>query len=305
VGHNAVQQALSILAERGLIERRSKRGTFVSEHINSRTIGVVFEENIVAEQYSQFHRLLYGEIVRQARLQNWRTVLYFPVTGDSHAQHRSQLERDITAGKLRAVINFDNSTAMNDYLDSSSCVSIRFNYSIESDDDMNPSMAYRGTNYLLEQGYRNIVMVLHPEHELNNNILKRFKAAYSDKNLPYSGNFHIGKQATEQQGIEITEQLLANPSRPEALLVLNDTICKGIIFTLMHRGINIPDDIALMVQTNKGHEILSPVPLTKLEFDPEAIIKANIEHLLCKIAGKKFIPSNILPKLIIGKSCGE
>ena len=114
VGRNAVQQALSILAERGLIERRSKRGTFVCEQINSRTIGVIFGRNIVTEQYSQFNRLLYGEIVRQAQANGWRTALYFPVTGDTHAQHLSQLERDITAGKLRAIINHDSSAAMND-----------------------------------------------------------------------------------------------------------------------------------------------------------------------------------------------
>lgn len=306
VGRNAVQQALSILAERGLVERRSKRGTFVCEQINSRTIGVVFGSNIVTGQYSQFNRLLYGELVRQAQANGWRTALYFPVTSETHAQHLSQLERDVIAGKLRAIINHDSSDAMNDYLNNSSCVAINLKSYFEDNNDLKTSMIYRGVSYLLEQRHRNISVVTQSNKQLDNNSLQALKAAYHDKGIEYSAAVYTGKDATEQQGIELTKKILANPSaRPDALLVLNDTICKGVIFTLMNDNLNIPKDMALIAQTNEGHEILCPVPLTRLEVKPELIIKHELERLFATIAGDELSPRIALPQLIIGKSCGE
>ena len=306
VGRNAVQQALSILAERGLVERRSKRGTFVCEQINSRTIGVIFGQNIVTGQYSQFNRLLYGEIVRQAQVCGWRTALYFPVTGDTHAQHLSQLERDITAGKLRAIINHDSSAAMKNYLADSSCVSIDFISSTEDKNNMKTSIIYRGVSYLLELGHYKISVIIQYDKPLNSKMSQLIKKAYNDKGIEYSAELYAGKASTEQQGIELTREILAKKStRPDALLVLNDTTCKGVIFSLMNYGLKIPEDIALMAQTNRGHEVLCPVPLTRLELDPEAIVKVNMEQLFVKISGKELLPRIALPQLIIGKSCGE
>ncbi len=303
VGRNAVQQALSILAERGLIERRSKRGTFVCEQINSRTIGVIFGHNIVTEQYSQFNRLLYGEIVRQAQLNGWRTALYFPVTADNHAQQLSQLGRDIAAGKLRAIIDLDGSTAMNDYLSKSSCVSIEFDGSTDDEDIPETSLLYRGASYLLDMGYRNIGVINMSADDKSPGYTKK---AYNSKNIDYSATIYNGKESTEQQGIELTEAILSEQSpRPDALLVLNDTVCKGVIFALMNYGLKIPQEMALLAQTNKGHELLCPVPLTRLELDPEAIVKANMKQLFAKISGEKLSPCLASPQLIIGRSCGE
>ena len=136
--------------------------------------------------------------------------------------------------------------------------------------------------------------------------LQFLKAVYRDKGITYSGSIYRGNVATERQGLELAEKIFAAGSgRPDALLVLNDTVCRGIIFALMQRGLKIPQDIGIMAQTNRGHEILAPVALTSLEVQPEKLVKAELARLWAKMAGEKLPPALVLPEIIPGKSCGE
>ena len=301
VGRNTVQQALSILAERGLVERRSKRGTFVSYRVFVKTIGAIFGRDIVSEQYAQFLRLIYGELARQSRKLGWRTVLYFPVESESFSRYISKIESDIVSGDIGAVMNFDDSDLTKECLRSSGCVSIDFFMSLGKSMDEKNNVLYRGLSYLLDRGYREIVVVEPTELDKRTSLSLPYEERGLDERAETVGTANI----TERGGVEIAERILNRGRPPQALLVLNDTICRGVIFHLMDKGWRIPKDIAVMAMTNKGHEVLSPTPLTRLEWDPEGLVAANFARLLAKIAGTTWDGVVPEPELIIGESCGE
>ena len=301
IGRNTVQQALSILAERGLLERRSKRGTFVSDRVHVKTLGAIFGRDIVSDQYSQFYRLVYGELARQSRDFGWRTVLYFPVIGESFSRYISKIEADIVGGEVGAIVNFDDSDLTSECLRSAGCVSIDFFMSLGKANDNRNNVLYRGLSYLLDRGYRDIVVVQSTERDKNLSLALPFDERGINKRAKTVACGDI----TERGGVSVAEKIFSVGNRPEALLVLNDTICRGVIFHLMEQGISIPKDIAIMAMTNKGHEVLSTTPLTRLEWDPEGLVAANLARLFAKIAGTPWSGTAPEPKLIIGESCGE
>ena len=92
---------------------------------------------------------------------------------------------------------------------------------------------------------------------------------------------------TEAWGRDATRLLLADGTEFDAIICQNDQIARGCIDILKHRGINIPDDVAVM-----GHDdwdVLvtdSRPPLTSISNEVEAIGALAASMLVDAINGK-------------------
>jgi len=91
----------------------------------------------------------------------------------------------------------------------------------------------------------------------------------------------------------------------DSLLVLFDCACRGAQYALMQHGLRIPEDVALLTHSNRGAEIFSHIPLTRLEVDPEDFAREVILEITRKIAGERYEPTKVKAELIPGFSCGE
>ena len=307
VGRNAVQQALSILSERGLVERYSKRGTFVSQRVNSRTIGVLFPNSIAISQQLHFSRLFCNEIIRQAREKNWNIATYYPIDMDSCRQYVSELLKDINSGKLKGILSHDNTPEMRKLLAEEATIPYVISGAFETEKRITDSMEFKGISYLLKLGHRNIAVISHSDAGSPSKYdLECLKKAYSEQNLPFTAKCFYEICSTEREGARVVDRIIRTSRKlPDALLVLNDEACRGVIFGLMLKGIRIPDDIAILSHSNRGYDILSPVPLTRIEVDPSKYAMNALEHIWAKLEGRSPVGFSMAADLIPGKSCGE
>jgi hypothetical protein len=304
------QQGAALLTRRGVIERIRGRGTFVSNRISSRTIGIVFGANVFGSPDALFYQSLYGLICRELKRLHWNAGLYFPSDDKAPEQMLAELGQDVESGKLRGLIPLCISVPMGVWLGEHPHIPIGSGESgATSTDDPRCDEAYRGVAYLLDRGYRRIAVVMHTEMTFPEAVERtkaRVAQAYADRALPPQATFYEGVAASHGAGVLQARAALADPAGPpDAFLVLNDQGCMGVIFELMRRKLDIPSHIGVMALANKGIEIPCPVPLTRLEHDPADFTRRIVEATLASIEGREAKQSPINDELVIGESCGE
>ena len=304
------QQGAALLTRRGLVERIRGRGTFVSNRITSRTLGIVCGVNVFGQTHTLFYQQLYAELSTQLKQLGWNVSLYFPSAEHSPEQMLAELEQDVGNGRLRGLIPLCSSDALADWLAEHPQLPCGERPSqAPPREDSRSDEAYRGVVYLLGRGYRRIAVVMHTETthpELLAWTKARVAEAYAERTLPLQTLFYEGKAATHAAGVsQARAALAAAGGPPDAFLVLNDTGCMGVIFELLCRRFRIPGDIGVMAVANKGIEIPCPVELTRLEHDPADHARQAIEATLAQIEGREPEVIPIHSRLIVGKSCGE
>lgn len=304
------QQGAAFLASQGLLERIPGRGTFVSNRIMSRSIGIVFGQNVFGNPETLFFQSLYGMICSELRRLKWNAELYFPSDEKAQEQMLSELGQDVESGRLRAVIPVCCSESLGLWLDDHPQIPCMNRHTAApAPTDIKTDHVYRGMAYLLGRGYRRIAVVVHTLTSQPDSV-ERMRAdmelAYADCGLPMQATFHGGNAASHAAGVAQARAILDSSGvKPDAFLVLNDLACMGVIFELLSRKLNIPADIGVMAHANKGIEIPCPVPLTRLELDPADFARGIVDGTLASIEGRAVLPKSPGAELIVGKSCGE
>lgn len=110
---------------------------------------------------------------------------------------------------------------------------------------------------------------------------------------------------TEQAGDEVTRAILARSDRPDALIVADDVLARGVARVLSESQLKIPSDIAWITHTNYGSDpIESPVELTRLEYDPSTVIERAADMLAALMSGQppELCIDLVEPQLIRGES---
>lgn len=113
------------------------------------------------------------------------------------------------------------------------------------------------------------------------------------------------QQLTEQTGASAACSILDLSPRPDALIVADDVLARGVVRVLNDRGVRMPADIGLITHTNYGSDpIDASVELTRLEYDPSTVIEGAADMLFALMSGRP--PEQCIelvePQLIEGES---
>lgn len=301
------QKAAVLLTRRGLLERVPGRGSFVTGRVHSRTIGIVCGTNVFADPALHFYQQIYGLLCKQLRQRAWNVKLYFP--DDDLAPERccAEINQDIESGLLRGLIPLCGGRLSSRVLESHPHLPVAQQGVGSHADHLNN--ACRGAAYLLGCGYRRIAVIAHTASSGEKGVRgieEAVGAAHAEAGLEGGFRLHCGAAARHAEGAARMREALADPrGRPDAVLVLNDMACMGAIFELLCQRYRIPEDMAVLGVSNKGTEIPSPVPLTRLEHDPARFAQAHMDSVLARIEGTDYAPELPLAELVVGASCGE
>ena len=306
IARQTAQNALKELTNRGILERVPHRGTFVSENLAAKTIAMFSARNPLTGQNMAFSRLFCAAAFEYAVRKGWDLKLYFPQNDSSVFKTVSDLEKDISDGKIRAVFGM-YSEDLSGWFGKACCVP----YLLFEETETASTMEYftrKALEYLYGCGMKKIALVFSAS---NTRMGREIKSGIAKLNGKISGDIRIDFWQCEAETAAsgrtiIHDRLSRKPALPDALLVMDDNITNGVIFALQEKGIRIPNQIALLTLSVKGVEILSPVPLTRIEYDPEELVKKSFDRLLDQLEGKKPAKAEKYhPALITGKSCGE
>ncbi len=298
VNPETVQVSLKRLMGRGLIERTPGKGTFARKGYNNKTIGIVFAHEMFADSNTAFFNLFLDELRNIIEKEGWSYKYFVTSRKSEYDRTFYNFESSVKNGEIQAIIEFCSNDLIESWVKSSSIPHSNTEVTIDYYD-----FTAKGLRYLLGRGYKNIAMIASTVSEDKiRNAISDISSEFALKN----GAIQVfTSDSYQHEGYEIAKKLLNGRKKPDALLVGHDCIFRGVLYAILETGNKIPDDIAVLTHSNKGLDVFSHIPITKLEVDPADFAKEVFEEIMCKISGKKFTLKQFKPVLIPGKSCGE
>ena len=306
VANQTAQNALKELTNRGILKRVPRKGTFVSENLGADTIAMFCGRNPFTDQHMGFSRLFCAAAFNHAGESGWGLKLYFPHDQDGLFKAVSDLEKDIGDGKIKAVFGLHT-----DKLDAwfkKSCAVPYVQYERSGTTVSMEDFTCEGLQYLCGRGFSRIALI---SFDANKRLGKEVGLGLEKarKTIPsaFESELWLAPDCTPGEAKALTHAMLdAKPRLPDALFVVDDNLASGVIFALQERGVKIPRQVALLTLSVKGIELLSPTPLTRLEYDPDEMVRRSLGQLFDKLGGRKPSPhGKYHPSLVVGKSCGE
>ena len=146
-----IHKSLRHLVERQLIERMPRRGTFVRSRERVNVIGLAFGKNPFLHQSLLYSQLL-DQFQRQTPERDLNLKVYFDFQSGSRALF--DLEQDLARGEVKAVVASNRSPRLTRFLDDHPGLTWLEPVSLDQRGTVS-----RGVQYLIERGYRKILVV--------------------------------------------------------------------------------------------------------------------------------------------------
>lgn len=181
------------------------------------------------------------------------------------------------------------------------------NVSVDTVEVNNYQGAFEAVEFLIGKGHHCIGFISgRPEISTAHERLHGYEEALKKHQLPVvQGLIRIGDYKQES-GRLLTEQLLELPERPTALFVANNLMALGALSAIHHRGLRVPEEIAVIgFDDLPWAESINP-PLTVIRQPAYEVGRMAAELLLRRLAEPNRQPERIRldPTLVIRRSTG-
>ncbi|MCH2175072.1 MAG: GntR family transcriptional regulator [Lentisphaeria bacterium] len=298
VGRKVVQQALEVLGQRGYLERKPGRGSVVTGIHLADCIGLVFPEDAMWESTQSFMRLTIHEVYSILQDQGFKPIIYLMKAGNNQ-EVKERIQQDIQGGRLLAVMMLFKTLNIDTHIPV-------LHKSPGIGQDGREGMVFRALQYLSARDCRRIT-IFSQGTKIRDSYQKEIDLFRKDTSLSCEINLQFGSNSKSQSQIsEVPQKLFTEGGfKPDGILVTDDNLTRNFIIGLLNEGIQYPRDVKLVSHANKNSPILSPVPLTLFEFNPRVHAENYVKSLHAMMNGKEAVIDPVIPKLIIGKSCGE
>ncbi|MEZ4707915.1 MAG: substrate-binding domain-containing protein [Caldilineaceae bacterium] len=148
----------------------------------------------------------------------------------------------------------------------------------------NEAASYRVITHLIGAGHTRIGAVLGtPDVSTGSERLQGYVKALTDRGLPVAAEllrYGVPKTGT---GYQLTNELLTLPDPPTALFTGNNLLTVGALRAIHERGLQMPDDVALVAFDEMEWMFVMNPPLTVVAQPSYAMGKKAAELLLARI----------------------
>ncbi len=133
-------------------------------------------------------------------------------------------------------------------------------YSVDND---NVRAAYDLAVHLYKGGRRRIALVGGAENVVFiRKRLEGYRSFFAEKKLPLNPDFIKLGGGTEDAGYYAMKQLLENTERPDAVMVMDDDLCVGVMKAVAERGVRVPEEMAVACFNDSAYTKYSKPSLT-------------------------------------------
>ncbi len=297
VSLSTVRQSIKELAVKGMVCAEHGRGLFVTDRTNAGEFAIVIRSKRLAEGVSAYHRLvcaILAEVLydrypgKQARLHTGGLTQ----RNGSFADTLDLLESHVLT-HLSGVFALEKIGTLDEQLlgHGVPVVSLGGNYSTRYCVDFDNEILFkRGFEYLRKIGCRSIgvigfrnaftigVDVMSSEQEQ----IKMLERGTNDRRIGDNG-----LDSVEDIGYQIMMRLIEQAERPDAIVVTDDEVCKGVLRAILQRGISLPNEIKLISHANRGVKLPYHLPVTRFEFDAKNAVQNAVEMMDKLLCGEK------------------
>jgi DNA-binding LacI/PurR family transcriptional regulator len=166
--------------------------------------------------------------------------------------------------------------------------------------------AFKATEHLIRQGCKRIAHLSGPkELSISKSRLQGYLDALQKNNMDVKEELIIHSRLQKEDVIAQTNYLLDLPDAPDALFAINDPVAIQAMLVMQERGINIPEEVAIVGFTNEPSSALIKPSLTTLAQPAYQMGKIAASHIISQINDPdQFTPQTIVlsTELIIRNS---
>ncbi|MCG3150356.1 MAG: hypothetical protein PCFJNLEI_03839 [Verrucomicrobiae bacterium] len=315
VSCTALQKAMSRLSAAGLIARRPRQGTFVSNSTDRAVIGVLFGPNLT-EESAHFYRAVLNALRQQVDKYNWSCRAYDGLTGSrglplpAEAEVIRHLTADLRNHAFKGLIEFAPGVrGLGEWERTVEMPRVVYESPPAHTDIVLDLAQFTADSvaHLALRGSREILYLRASWHLSSRSAdLDGLFDAATKLNLPQPQveSFLVTEQGgnMEREVFTKVQQLFqrwreGTSPRPDAMIVSSDIVMRPVALALAHAGIKVPQELPVLTLANDGVDLHYGVPVTRYEFSVTDIAK-NLLDLLWKRMADEPLPD--LPIVIRG-----
>ncbi|MGP4076893.1 LacI family DNA-binding transcriptional regulator [Halobacillus sp. K22] len=171
----------------------------------------------------------------------------------------------------------------------------------------NVSSSKKATKHLLNLGHKRIAHISGPLYSLISKYrFKGYREAMKENGIEFDTNLIREGEFTFESGYEQTLKLLDQKFPPTAVFAASDEMAMGVINAAKHRGIKVPEELAVVGFDNIKFSAIFDPPLTTIAQPKFGMGKRAMEMLIKRFNGESLdqMEHTLPDELIIRESCG-
>ncbi len=292
VSQATLDSALKGLELQGLIRRRRGSGLYVSPHVRTRRIALVFAQGIFGGRANVWDQLLFKALRPVARGRNCLVTYYFFDADHDDAEHGpQQLAVDLQQGRVEAMIVSGMMEGHMRQLQAlaAPCVFFTSDQACKPRVDSNAGVAIaEGVHLLARRGCRRIAMA-YPDFELTGDqrshvrLVPLFRQAMQDEGLavqddlliPFHSDFSPSRPL--EASTRFYESWNTWQVRPDGLFSTDDQYTSGIVQAAKLLKVRIPQDLVIASHANHGLNLFGDADVMRIELDPATIAQVLLD----------------------------
>lgn len=164
-----------------------------------------------------------------------------------------------------------------------------------------------GGRHLLERGHRKIAFLGHPDKSVKvRTRLEGTRAAIRNGGSPDVTLEVIAAESWTVQAGRAAGQALADRApekRPTAVFCANDMLALGLLQALVHGGVRVPEDMAVIGYDDLEWAEISMLPLTTVRQPRTLLGRTAVEMVMQLLGGSRTLPTSnhvvLTPELVV------
>ena len=176
------------------------------------------------------------------------------------------------------------------------CLTDRFSCVTANGDEA----AQMATQHLIDTGSRRIAFIGGPNHL---DMVRRRKHGYlealRENKMDIDRDLVVCDKIDYEVALHAVEKLLDRPNRPDAILAFNDIITFAAFTAIKNKGLNIPDDVALIGFTDDVHAAYVTPRMSAIEDQSREMGIKACQLLLKSIGGDTKVYKEIVPQQLV------
>src|ERR1043166_465767 len=313
VSCTAVQKALAGLTVEGLLARAPRRGTHVRTPTEKATIGILFGPSLsdeTAHFYRSIHKALRAEIdARNATCRAYDGLSIYEGSSSAHrVQVHKQLKSDLRNHSFQGLIQISPDTQWPQEIDSIvKLPKARWSVTHQQTDCRfdGYQLGRDSVRFLARCGHKSFAYLrtvwhLAPHYcDDLDGLLDTVKELGLPKPQIEQVVLTAQGKLQERQMEERTEQLIrawnahtGRKHRPDALIVSDDIVMRGVALAVIRNDVRVPEQIRVLCFASEGINLHYGVPVVRFEYPTSAIARHLTDLLWKRIQGE---PDPALP----------